>query len=292
MKKILILGSNGFVGRNLVGYLHSVGGYEILCPSRRELDLIKEEEVGRYLEKHRIDVVVHSAIFTPQGEADEQLVVENDLRIFYNLEKYSDMYEKMIYLGSGAEYGKQGDISSVCEEQIGERIPSDPYGFAKYVIGKHIEQSSNIYNFRIWGLFGKYEDWWSTFISGCCCKAIKNYPLSIRQDLYFDYVWIDDFCRVLEWSIDHDLKYHTYNVGSGKRVRLSEIAEDIRRISGKHIDIFICEAGLGREYTANRERLIKEYGREYCTPMADAIQNVYQWYMENEKIINMRDLIY
>ena len=292
MKTILILGATGFIGRNLKEHLAQIGKFNILTPNRHELDLLDEESVDEYFARHNVDVVFHCAVFVAKNEFQITQIIEYDTRIFYNVEKYSDRYDKMVYIGSGAEYGKQGDISSVCEEQVGERIPSDPYGFAKYVIGKNIEQSSNIYNFRIWGLFGKYEDWWSTFISGCCCKAIKNYPLSIRQDLYFDYVWIDDFCRVLEWSIDHDLKYHTYNVGSGKRVRLSEIAEDIRRISGKNIDIFICETGLGREYTANRERLIKEYGREYCTPMTDAIQNVYQWYMENEKIINMRDLIY
>lgn len=292
MKTILILGATGFIGRNLKEHLAKIGKFNILTPDRHELDLLDEESVDEYFVKHNVDVVFHCAVFVAKNEFQITKIIEYDTRMFYNVEKYSDRYDKMVYIGSGAEYGKQGDISSVCEEWVGERIPSDLYGFAKYIIGRHIEQSSNIYNFRIWGLFGKYEDWWSTFISGCCCKAIKNYPLSIRQDLYFDYIWIDDFCRVLEWSIDHDLKYHTYNVGSGRRVRLSEIAEDIRRISGKHIDIFICEAGLGREYTANRERLIKEYGREYCTPMADAIQNVYQWYMENEKIINMRDLIY
>lgn len=292
MKTILILGSTGFIGRNLKEYLLAKKTYCILSPSRHELDLLDERSIEEYLMMHSVDVVFHCAIFSAKCEMEQTQIIERDLRMYYNVEKYHDKFEKMIYIGSGAEYGKQRAIIGVREDDIGEIIPTDAYGFAKFVIGKSIEQSENIFNFRIWGLYGKYEDWWSTFISGCCCKAIKNYPLSIRQDVCFDYLWIDDFCKILEWGIDHELVYHTYNVGSGCSVRLSEIAEYVRQISDKKLDIVICKQGLGREYTTDRTRLLQEYGEEYTTPLWKGISEVYAWYEAHTENIDMMKLIY
>ena len=75
-------------------------------------------------------------------------------------------------------------------------------------------------------------------------------------------------------------------------MRLSGIAECVRRISGKRLDIVICRQGLGREYTANRTRLLQEYGGEYATPLEQAISEVYAWYETHAGNIDMMRLIY
>lgn len=292
MKSILILGATGFVGKNLKEYFYKKKKYLILTPTHSELDLLKEQSVKAYLEKNKIDVIFHCAIFSPKSEQEEQDVIKKDLEMFLNLEKNKDKFQKMFYLGSGAEYDKTRDIVNAKEEDIGSNIPKSNYGLAKYIIGKIIENSSNIYNLRIWGMFGKYEDWWTTFISNCCCKAIKNYPISIRKDTLFDYLWIDDFCKIADWAVEHEFKYHTYNVGSNRKIRLSELAELVRKICNKNIEIIICNEGMGNEYTADSTRLLEEYGKDYVTPIETAVQQLYCWYERNQEIIDMRTLIY
>lgn len=292
MKTILIVGSTGFTGKNLKEWFKKKKQYVVLCPNRMELDLLNEKMVDSFLESHKIDIIFHCGIFSPKSEWEEMEEIEKDLRMFLHFEKNQDKFGKMFYLGSGAEYDKNQPIIKAKETDIGKKIPKNKYGMAKYVIGRMIEESKNIYNLRIFGLFGKYEDWWTTFISNCCCKAIKNYPISIRKDVYFDYLWIEDFCRIAEWAVEHDFLYHTYNVGSSRRIRLSEIAEIVRNISGKNLAIIICNEGLGNEYTADSNRMVEEYGKIYDTPIETAIRELYTWYETHPEIISMQKLIY
>lgn len=292
MKTILIVGSTGFAGKNLKEWFKKKKQYVVLCPNRMELDLLNEKMVDSFLESHKIDIIFHCGIFSPKSEWEEMEEIEKDLRMFLHFEKNQEKFGKMFYLGSGAEYDKNQPIIKAKETDIGKKIPKNKYGMAKYVIGRMIEESKNIYNLRIFGLFGKYEDWWTTFISNCCCKAIKNYPISIRKDIYFDYLWIEDFCRIAEWAVEHDFLYHTYNVGSSRRIRLSEIAEIVRNISGKNLAIIICNEGLGNEYTADSSRMVEEYGKIYDTPIETAIRELYTWYETNPEIISMQKMIY
>jgi dTDP-4-dehydrorhamnose reductase len=58
-KSILITGSTGMVGRNATESLNEAG-YNVLAPTRMELDLIQPDQVKKYFESHKIDVVLHA----------------------------------------------------------------------------------------------------------------------------------------------------------------------------------------------------------------------------------------
>ena len=70
----------------------------------------------------------------------------------------------MIYFGSGAEFSRKNWIPKMEENYYDKFVPTDQYGFSKYVMNKITEKSDNIYNLRIFGLFGKYDDWRYRFI--------------------------------------------------------------------------------------------------------------------------------
>lgn len=198
--KILITGGSGFVGRNVKEFLErNNSGYKVLAPSSKELNCLNETEVTQYLKKHKFDYVLHFASYgnSVDKSKDAARILDYNLRIFLNFAKNNLLYGKMYYTGSGAEYDKRYDICSVTEMEVGKTIPVDPYGLMKYTVGQMIEKSTNIYNFRLFGIFGKYEYYPVKFISNICCKAIKGLPLTMRQNVYFDYLWINDFCRML-----------------------------------------------------------------------------------------------
>lgn len=294
MKKILITGASGFVGRNVKEYLEKQGGYQILTPSSTELNCIDEAAVRDCLERNHFDFVFHFASYGNESDKnkDAAKILEYNLRMFLNFQKCSKLYGKMYYCGSGAEYDKQYDIVSVKETEIGRTIPTDQYGLMKYILGQMTEASENIYNFRLFGIFGKYEYYPVKFISNICCKAVKGLPLSMRQNVYFDYLWVEDFARMLEFFLSHEPRFHSYNMVSGDKISLSEICDIVNRISGMDARMYVCRKGLAREYTASNERFLSECPDFAFTAKETAIKALYDWYKNREEMIDVYELLY
>lgn len=292
--KILITGASGFVGRNVKEYLEGKTGYEICAPTSKELNCLDESEVKEYLEKKHFDYILHFAVYGDgvDKSKDGTKILEYNLRIFLNFAKQNHLYGKMYYTGSGAEYDKRYPISMVKEEEIGKTIPTDQYGLMKYTIGEIIEHSENIYNFRLFGIFGKYEYYPVKFISNVCCKAIKGLPLAMRQNVYFDYLWVEDFCRMVEYFLVNEPRHHTYNMVSGQPVSLKEICAQVLRTAGKELPVYICKEGLANEYTASNKRFMSECGDFQYTPFEKSVSVLYEWYKENEKDIDLYQLLY
>lgn len=293
--KILLTGGSGFVGRNVKEYFQAKG-YDICAPSSKELNCIEEENVVEYLHKNHYDIVLHFAVYGDAADSskDGSKILEYNLRIFENFYRHSDLYGKMIYTGSGAEYDKRCPIQSVTEEDISlHQIPVDQYGLMKYTVNQMIEKSDNIYNLRLFGIFGRYEYWKTKYISNLCCKSLKGLPLSLRRNCYFDYLWVDDFCRMLEMflKLDHP-QYHVYNAVSGVRISLYDLARIVNDVADEQRDIIVCNQGWANEYTANNDRILRELPEWKLTDMRTAVAELYGWYKAHIDSIDIYSLIY
>ena len=60
MKKILLTGGSGLVGRNIQEH-SSADKWEILTPSRKELDLTDLSSVSQWVKNHQPDIIIHAA---------------------------------------------------------------------------------------------------------------------------------------------------------------------------------------------------------------------------------------
>lgn len=287
MTTVFLTGGSGFVGKNFIERFNKK--YDILYPSHKELDLLDTKAVDSYFEKNKIDVVVHCAnIGGLRNSKDDKDLVKKNLKIFFNIIRNKDKFGKMIHMGSGAEYDKSEDIVMVKETDFGKKIPNDDYGFYKYVCSKYIENSNNIYCLRLFGIFGKYEDYSIKFISNLICKYIYKMPLTMIQNCNFDYIYVDDFMEILEYFIENNPKEKFFNAGSGKKISLLELAEIINKLDNYSLPITIKKDGLNKEYTCNNNILKEEIEDLKIIQIDKAIKKLYQYYLTNKSIINSK----
>ena len=289
MRRILLTGAGprGFVGRNLAPALGE--RYEVFTPSSRELDLCDYDRVARYLEMHHVDTVIHGALQSVLHTGPEDVML-HDLQMFYNLEKLSAGLEKVLYFGSGAEFDKRFPMENIREEDLGRSVPAEYYGLEKYIMALRARESRNIYNLRLFGIFGKYEHWQSKFISNLCCKAMYGLPLSIRQNCMFDYLYVEDLAPIVVWFLEHEPKFHDYNVCTGRPVSLRQIADTMLEVSGKTLPVPVARDGWNLPYTASNDRLAAEMGPLRLHDLKDAVGELYAYYQGHREEIPYAEL--
>lgn len=275
-KKILLTGGTGFIGGNILPILQKK--YEVKFPRRNELNINDESSVDEYLSNNKFDILIHSANITPGKNSVDKMenMLEYTIKAFLNFQKHSDKFEKIFYFGSGAEYDKRKDIVLIKETDIGNSIPVDPYGLAKYVINQIARGSKNIYNLRIFGCYGP-TDTKTKFIRDCIDCCLEHKPITIRQNCYFDYMYVEDLARIIDKMINSELKYHDYNICTGKRIDLLTIAKIIDKKMQNNQGIKIGQEGLNKEYTANNARLLSDIGTFDYTCIEDGIQKQIDW---------------
>lgn len=288
--KVLITGAGGFIGRNLCENLKET--YEVTASGSRELDLLDMSSVENYLKSHSFDVVIHTATNNKKRTSSAEYdYLDGNLRMFFNLERCRNYYGRMYYFGSGAEYDMEHYIPNMREEYFGTYIPKDPYGFSKYVMSKASSALNNIYDLRLFGVYGKYEAWERRFISNAICRALKGKDITIQKNVYFDYLWVEDLADIMRWFLEHEPKHKHYNVCRGERIDLYSLACIVRNTLGIHCKIVTAQPGWKPEYSGSSERLQKEMGAYTFTGFEESIRKLCDFYIENLDRVDEEKLI-
>jgi nucleoside-diphosphate-sugar epimerase len=279
---ILLTGASGFTGRHLHEALRD--RYTIVAPSHAELDVTDAAQVDAAFANGRFDAVIHAAV---QGGPT---VMATTLRGYWNIARNAHRVSRVLYFGSGAEYGKHRDLVNVREETIGEEVPHDDYGMAKLVCNTLCRASDNIVNLRIFGLFGPYEGYLLKFISNAVAKTLRGIPLTIRQDVVFDYLWIGDLARLMPAFLEGERLFADLTVTPTEPVSLRAIAGMVLRAAGGAADVAIETPGMNFQYTGDNARLLQLQPGFRFTSMEEAIGLLVAYYRKNIESIDVAAL--
>ena len=281
--RILLTGGSGFVGRHIRESLAAT--HDIVAPSHTQLDVTDASAVDEAMHNGRFDAVIHAAI---EGGPN---VMQSTLRGYWNLARYADRVDRIVYFGSGAEYGKHRDLVKIEESRIGEETPRDPYGFAKLLCNQLCRQSRNIVNLRLFGVYGPYEGYAAKFISNAIAKTVSGVPIVIRQNVVFDYLWIDDLLRLLPAFLEGERGSADVNVTPTESISLAEIAKIVLREAGRPEEFEIETSGMNYQYTGDNARLLQHCPGFTFTSMEEGIRKLSAYYRERSETIDRQALI-
>jgi UDP-glucose 4-epimerase len=281
MQNIFLSGGKGFIGRNFIEQCSN--RYSIDAPNRSQLELTNQNQVDQYCIQKKFDCIIHAASVgvSRKTQLDPLFCLNANLRAFNNVFKNRHVAHRFIHIGSGAAYGRPLIMRQIDEDSLARIIPEDSYGFAKLLCSQIIatESPQQAVNLHVFGVFGPYEDHQLRFISNAITRTLVGLPIVIKQNVEFDYLYINDFLKIINEFIKRPAAYSNYNITTGQPVTLLEIAEIIREVLGNKQEIVIQESGLGNSYTGSNTRLrgFLEPNFEF-TPMKQAIEELAVWY--------------
>jgi UDP-glucose 4-epimerase len=225
MQKILITGGNGNLAKMIKTQLSSE--FDITCITRNDFDMLDPKAVSNYFSNSNniVDVLIHTAISGGRrGKEETGEVVYQNLLMFENIMLFSHKFQLIINFDSGAIYDRSTDIYCKKESEL-LSVPTDYYGFSKYLIYKRSLQYKNVVNFRIFNIFHLNEEP-NRFIKSCLLAKKNGTNVTIFQDKYFDFMYEDDFIRIVRHYINNFSNNlpKTINLSYTNKYKLSELA--------------------------------------------------------------------
>ena len=233
-KTILITGSSGFIGKNLI---KKIPKYSTTIEKNGEkIDLRDKEKV---LKLKRVNTVIHLAGKTPYSKKlSNNEIFEHNILGTLNILEYciSKKVEKLIFVSSYI-YGNSKN-NPINEKHIVQ--PHNTYTKSKYLAEELCKNYAKKFGIKLiilrpFNLFGNLQK--KGFLISNIIEAIKNNSsISItNKNNKRDYLHIDDFIDVILKMIDFDCKLEIFNIGSGESYCFKKIIQLFERKSGKKI---------------------------------------------------------
>ena len=255
-RKVLITGSTGFIGANLVRRFLKIGA-EVPILTRTTsnkwrindifkdvneycVDLLDYEKLASIVLDIAPEIIVHTAVYGGYPfQKDIKKIIESDFIGTVNLVNACKKvdFELFVNTGSSSEYGIKSRPMS--EEDILE--PVNDYGVSKsaatlYCQAVAIREKIPIVTLRLFSPYGYYEDPTrlipSVVIS--CLKGINpeiSSPNSVRDFIFIEDV-IDAYMKIIETS---DIGGEIFNIGYGEQHSVGEVVNKIAELTGNNV---------------------------------------------------------
>ena len=298
MKKVLVLGGNGFIGRNLLNTLvkreYQVYSFDLNKPDYpvEGVTYLAGDFFDDYVLKSAIegmDIIYHAICTMNPGNSNAKYVMGYERDLIQTLElcdMLKDTKTRMIFLSSGGTvYGKQ-EVLPVTEETL--PVPINHYGNLKLCIENAMrvfryQNHSDFIIARIANPYGPGQDYRKGvgFIDAAMKRAISGETIEVwgTGNVVRDYIYITDVCNALVTLAEENVSYDVVNISSGRGVSQREILEAIK----KHCPNMKVEYQPARSVDADKIYLANDRLRtilpDEMVSLEEGIEKYYQYLM-------------
>ena len=277
-EKIFIAGSTGMVGSSIKrllikeGYGNPQLGGQILCPNRKDLNLLNLEEVNLWFKTNQPTIVIIAAAkvggILANSSKPYEFLVEN-LKIQNNIIETSWSFgvKKLLFLGSSCIYPKFAQ-QPLKEEYLlnSELEPTNQWYAIAKIAGLKLCEALNIqYGFNaislmptnLYGIGDNYDLNTSHVLPALINRFNDAKDRDLKKVVCWgtgsalrEFLYVDDLARAClfalkNWNIkdtnapldSNNNKLAWLNVGSGKDISIKELAEKIAKLIGYQGDI-------------------------------------------------------
>ena len=290
MMRVLILGSEGFVGHNLVQglkNLHQVSTADQLEHGHEKnyskLNVLDYENVERIVKD--VDVVIHLVTHTLVSSLSDftQNAQVNIIGLLNVLEACRKNNIKKIIFNSSSSI-----VGEPLESKVSEKHPVTPktaYGITKMASEHYLRLYNEMYGldyviFRFFNIYGPYQK--NGLIPSLYSRIITEQPVTIfgKGDQIRDYVYIEDIIPFFEKAISTNMSNNLIlNMGRGNGSTIMEVLNHISKILGiqPKIDFKSSRPGEIGNFVADTTLLNSVFGMVPNTSIEEGLKKTIKW---------------
>lgn len=313
MKRIMITGFSGFVGRHFLEFLYGEGlSYEVLGADIKEpdldfsryaptlgvrfekLDMLDRDALQQVVREFRPDYVLHLAAFSSVAYSWKypSACFDNNTKIFLNLTdalRAGQLDCRVLSVGSSEEYG------DVAEDELplteGRPLnPVSPYAVARVAQEMMSKVLVNGFGMKIiltrsFNHIGPYQD--ERFVVPGFIRRILNLAESGASEgeietgnteIVRDFLDVRDVVRAYYLLLTKGTPGEVYNICSGKGIRLCEVIEEIAcivgvRVKGKVNPAFV-RPGDNQVVVGTAAKIEMELGWKPRIPLKETLKDM------------------
>src|SRR4249919_332121 len=270
---LLVTGGAGFIGSNLVASLNEAGRTDIVVNdvlggagkwrnlgTRQFADVVPPEELIGWLDRRKLDAVIHLGAISDTTATDGDLVLATNFRLSLKLLDWCTATRTpFLYASSAATYGDGADgfDDDWSEAALRRLKPMNLYGFSKHLFDRALTdrvrsgaklppQWAGLKFFNVFGPNEYHKGEMMSLVAkrfddakaGKRVRLFKSHRDGIGDgEQKRDFIYVDDAVAVMRWLLDTPSVSGIFNVGSGKARSFRDLITAMFLALGREPDI-------------------------------------------------------
>lgn len=313
-KKIYIAGHTGMVGSAITGELKKRGYQNLVLKNYPGLDLIRQNEVEKFFETEKPEVVIVAAAkvggILANNTYRAEFIYDNlmiEANIIHNA--YKAGVEKLIFLGSSCIYPKLAPQPLKEEYLLFDYLEftNEPYAIAKIAGIKLCENyyrqyGSNFYSVMPTNMYGPNDnfDLNTSHVLPALIRKFHEAKEKNQSEVVIwgsgkplrEFLYVEDLADAILFLMENVNAKDLYengishlNIGTGKDLTILELAKLVAKIIGFKGKIALDSSkpdGTPRKLLDVSR--INSLGWKYTTDLREGIIKTYKWFLKNMEV--------